>query len=211
MSLPAMVEALSEGRLMWFEELGYGFFPVENTPYDQEYFDRYRSQADTSIGQALNRARCDLVRTWWTGAVLDVGIGDGAFLRARGGEHFDKGFDVNPAGVSWLEERDQFADLYGLARPVVATFWDSLEHIEDPAAALERISYMAFVSLPIFDDVRHVLRSKHFRKDEHYSYFTRPGFIGFAGRCGFAVADLNTMESDLGREGIETFVLTRRE
>ncbi len=211
MSLPEMVETCAQGHLTWFEELGYGFYPVENTPYDQEYFDRYRGQADTKIGQALNKARCDLVRTWWQGPVLDVGIGDGAFLRVRGREFFDRGFDVNPAGVEYLERCGMFEDLYtGVPMPV-ATFWDSLEHIEDPRQALARVGYMAFVSLPIFDDVHHVLRSKHFRRDEHWHYFTRTGFIRFAGQCGFAVADQSSMESDIGREGIETFVLTRKE
>lgn len=211
MSLPEMVEICAQGRLMWFEELGYGFYPVENTPYDQEYFDRYRGQADTKIGLALNRARCDLVRTWWPGPVLDVGIGDGAFLRARGSEQFDQGFDVNPAGIAYLQSRGQFSDLYAEPPHPVATFWDSLEHIESPHRALAQVGYMAFVSLPIFDDVGHVLRSKHFRRDEHWHYFTRTGFIRFAGQCGFAVADQSSMESDIGREGIETFVLTRKE
>jgi len=212
MSLPEMVETLAQGRLMWFEELGYGFYPVENTPYDQAYFDRYRGQADTKIGQALNKARCDLVRTWWTGSILDVGIGDGAFLRSRGGEHFDFGYDVNPAGVAYLEEQGRFAELYNpYPGHQVATFWDSLEHIENAHFALAQVGYMAFVSLPIFDDVQHVLRSKHYRKDEHHHYWTRIGFINFAGQCGFAVADQNSMESDIGREGIETFVLTRKE
>lgn len=207
-----LLKEFSEERLIWIQALGVGYFPVEvlEGTYDQAYFDRYAAQADGQIGKALNGARCEVVSRHWGGGVLDVGIGSGAFLMARRAEGIetDKGADINPAGLDWLRERGMLSDL--AAGCEAATFWDSLEHMERPDKALDRVSRIAFVSLPIFRDAAHVLRSKHFRPDEHFWYWTRAGFIAFADRCGFDVIEHNTMESLAGREDIETFVLERR-
>lgn len=203
---------MTRGSLVWIEEAQTGYFPVSAPVYDQAYFDRYEGQADTEIGRALNAARCDLVFRHWSGGVTDIGIGCGAFLLARQaqGIETDQGFDVNPAGVSWLKERGMWWNL-DKGRIECATFWDSLEHMERPDRALDQVVSAAFVSLPIFRDAAHVLRSRHYRKDEHYWYWTRAGFIAFANRCGFEVIEHNTMETLAGREDIETFVLSRRE
>lgn len=197
--------------LLWIEEAQTGYFPVTAPVYDQAYFDRYEAQADSEIGRALNAARCELVARHWGGVVLDVGIGSGAFLKARG-DMGDKGFDVNPAGVEWLQDRDKYGSLYaGRKSWGAVTFWDSLEHMDRPDLALDCVKTVAFVSLPIFRDAAHARRSKHFRPDEHVWYWTRWGFIEFARRFGFEVVEHNTMESLAGREDIETFVLSRRE
>lgn len=206
-----LLTSISHGELIWIESKGMGWFPCDAPVYDQAYFDRYAAQADTVIGQALNEARCALVSRHWGGGVLDVGIGCGAFLLARAAEgvETDRGHDINPAGVEWLQNLDIYGTLE--SNPAAATFWDSLEHMERPDIALNFVRTVAFISLPIFRDVAHVLRSRHFRPDEHFWYWTRAGFIAFADRCGFEVIEHNTMESLAGREDIETFVLSRRE
>jgi len=202
---------LTRGNLVWIEEHQVGYFQVNAPVYDQAYFDRYAAQADSPIGTALNEARCAIVSRHWGGGVLDVGIGCGAFLMARAAEGIqtDKGYDINPAGIDWLQNLEIYKPLHqGVA---AATFWDSLEHMERPDLALAHVKTVAFVSLPIFRDAHHARYSKHFRPDEHYWYWTRAGFIWFADRCGFEVIEHNTMESLAGREDIETFVLSRRE
>lgn len=205
---PTLQRAAAD-HLLWIEGQGVGYFEVTDQPYDQAYFDRYADQAESEIGGRLMTARAALVAKHWSGGVVDVGIGSGAFLDARRDPR-DRGFDVNPVGIEWLELGGMFQDIY--AEPAgAATFWDSLEHIRRPDLALARVRTAAFVSLPIFRDVAHVLASKHFRPDEHYWYWTRAGFLTFADRCGFAVVEHNTMESLIGREDIETFVLARKE
>lgn len=208
---------LGRGRLTWWPEAGVGYYECEAgaAVYDQAYFDRYAEQARTPLGQRLMAARVDLVRRHLGDAfegveMLDVGIGAGAYVEAAvaAGATAQRGFDVNPAGVRWLQARGAWGDLYR-GGWTVATFWDALEHIRDPRAALAAVDRWAFVAIPIFRDAAHVLASKHFRRDEHYWYFTRAGFRAFAEAEGFEVVDLVATETALGREDVETFVLRR--
>lgn len=200
-------------NLIWFEEAGFGYFEVPEAAqhYDGEYFARYAAQATSTVGIALMNARANLVQKWAAGRLVDVGIGSGAFLEERYRRDFtgDKGFDVNPIGIDWLKRRGAFGDLYAETWPV-ATFWDALEHIRRPDLALAQVEFMAFVALPIFTGVEHVLRSKHYRRDEHFWYFTRRGFVAWAKSQGFDVVDIVATETALGREDVETFVLRRR-
>lgn len=191
--------------LCWWPELGRGYYPVSGAPYDAAYFDKYRSYSGATIGMRLNQARLYLVGRHWHGHVLDVGIGCGQFVES----HPDaSGYDVNPAGVEWLKGRGKWCDLY--AQPVeAATFWDSLEHIDDMCAALAQVRRFAFVSIPIFDGPNHVLASKHYRKDEHYHYFTHSGFVRFMEAEGFVLRESNDMETVIGREGIGSFAFER--
>jgi len=214
---PGAFRGLSSGRLVWAPEAGVGYFECEaGEVYDGAYFERYAAQAATTTGRRLMEARVALVRRhlgdigFSVRTVLDVGIGSGAFVEARlagGGDA--SGYDINPAGVEWLQDRGLFEDLYGRGHGAV-TFWDSLEHIREPDRALACCADWVFVALPIFRDAAHVLASKHYRKDEHYWYFTRDGFRAFADAQGFDLVDLVATETALGREDVETFVLRRR-
>lgn len=198
-------------RLMWFPEAGYGYFECDTAGvYTSDYFDRFAEQAETPVGAAIMESRCDLVSRYGVTTLLDVGIGSGAFLSAWwsvGGGGF--GDDVNPAGVAWLDERGKRRRL--ASGHDVVTFWDVLEHIRRPDEALANVKRLAFVSLPIFRDGDHVLTSRHYRKTEHFHYWTRAGFIAFAESCGFRVVYAGADETLLGREDIETFVLERKE
>ena len=213
MGLNPTVEALVGTSLTWFPESGVGYYEVRESdqPYDAAYFARYQAQAETDLGREIMAARSCLVDRYHGGGVLDVGIGSGAFLldRQASGVETDKGFDVNPAGVDWLKSRGMFGDLYGRTWPA-ATFWDALEHIRRPDLALYQVEEIAFVAIPTFRDVAHVLASKHFRRDEHFWYWTRDGFRRFASACGFDVVDIVATETALGREDVETFVLARK-
>jgi hypothetical protein len=189
----------------WHPEHGRGFFPVapESMPYDAAYFERYLGLGATDIGRDLNLARCALVERYYNGPLLDVGIGAGSFLTMYGK---GVGTDVNPKALRWLEDRDM---LWSGERMPAATFWDSLEHIADPTALLALIDRLVFVSIPIFHDGAHVLRSKHFRLNEHFHYFTGWGFERYMRNQGFRLVEHNTMETELGREDIGTFVFER--
>ncbi len=203
-----------DGALVWMPERGVGYFEVVGEPYDAAYFDRYAAQGDTVMGRLLNAHRVALVEAWAgpEAYLLDVGVGAGTFLQHwnRGqGERRGSGFDVNPAGVAWLKERGWWENLYDGSLHPCATFWDALEHIREPSAALDCVGTWAFVAVPIFRDAAHVLASRHFRRDEHYWYWTRAGFVAFAAGCGFEVVDIVATETALGRDDVETFVLRR--
>lgn len=187
------------------QDHGVGYLPVRAAPYDGAYFEKYRGYSETDFGRRLNDARLAFVWRYWHGPLVDVGIGCGQFVASH---PTAAGFDVNPAGIEWLRERGRFLDPY--VDPVdVATFWDSLEHIADPAPLLANVRRFVFVSLPIFDDLAHVLRSKHFRPDEHCWYFTAPGFVAFMAAHGFRCLERNRIESELGREDIDSFAFER--
>lgn len=194
---------------VWLPEIGMGRYPVTRThrPYDAEYFSRYQAMADTSMGRQLTAVRIQLVARHYIGPLLDVGIGAGQFVEARPNT---RGFDVNPAGIEWLNQRGLWADLYGDRYPALS-FWDSLEHIDRPDIAVAKAERFVFVSVPIFESGDHVLRSKHFRKTEHIWYWTHDGLIKWFAQQGFKLLEHNTCESTLGREGIGSYAFRRME
>lgn len=196
---------LSKNQLIWMPESGIGYFPVTDTPYDKSYFDKYVVMSNTPMGIALTQARVDLVNKYTNESVVDIGIGSGAFVSARPNTF---GFDINPHGVEWLVNEGKYR-LPSIGNSL--TFWDSLEHIHNPNDMLHGIKEYAFISLPIFTDAEHILRSKHFRKDEHCWYFTDEGIKLFMWVHGFELAESNRMESDIGREDIGTYVFKKQE
>ena len=207
-----MVGQFARRRLTWWPQLGIGYYPVEAgvAVYDRDYFERFERDANTSLGRALMRARFDFVDEHYRGTLVDVGIGCGAFVALRRErDRVTYGYDVNPAGVDWLEERMLFVDPYKVACHAI-TLWDVLEHIPDYPALLAHVHEWVFLSLPIFRDAEHVLRSKHFRPDEHCWYYTRDGLVHAMKLCGFEPVSESNVETKLGREDIGTFAFRRQ-
>lgn len=201
----------AHGRLTWWPQVGIGHYPVTAgiAPYDRQYFNRFARDARTGLGRALMRARYDFVEQHHQGTVVDVGIGAGAFVELRRKQgRSTYGYDVNPAGIKWLNDRKLFVDPY-LVRSEAITLWDVLEHIPDFQKLLGNARDWVFLSLPIFRDAAHVLRSKHFRPDEHCWYFTRDGLVFAMKLCGFDLVSESTVETELGREDIGTFAFRR--
>ncbi|HIE3812607.1 TPA: methyltransferase domain-containing protein [Enterobacter asburiae] len=195
-----------ENGLVFLPELGIGRYPVPvSRPYDEQYFAKYQQLADTETGRALTQSRIELVDRHFHGPVLDVGIGAGQFVSTRPGT---LGYDVNPAGIAWLNERGAFADLYANKWRAL-TMWDVLEHIDEPEMAVQQASEYVFVSIPIFTDAGDILRSHHFRKNEHIWYFTDEGIRRWFAEQGFTCAEQNTIECQLGRKGVASYAFRR--
>ena len=155
------------------------------------------------------RARFNFVEQHYRGTLIDVGIGSGAFIELRRDRRRTTyGYDVNPAAIAWLEERSLLVDPYLVSFDAV-TLWDVLEHLPDFQSLLANVSEWLFLSLPIFRDAEHALRSKHFRPDEHHWYFTRDGLMMAMKMCGFALVTESKVETELGREDIGTFAFRR--
>jgi hypothetical protein len=157
-------------------------------------------------------ARVAFVDKLWGFDLLDYGIGSGAFIERRNQlSRRTYGYDINPAGIAWLKARQLWVDVPLYNEPVRAmSMWDVLEHIDDFPAMLDKISDWLFVSLPIFRDAEHVLRSKHYRKDEHFWYFTRRGLLDVMSELGFELIIESDMETKAGREDIGAFAFRRR-
>jgi hypothetical protein len=210
-AVPSLVAQFSRRRLTWWPELGIGHYPVEVgfAPYDQDYFDSFERNAQTDLGRALMNARFNFVERHYRGTLIDVGIGSGAFIELRcARRRTTYGHDVNPAGIAWLDERKLLVDPHLVSFDAV-TLWDVLEHIPDFQSLLANVKEWVFTSLPIFRDAEHVLRSKHFKPDEHCWYFSRDGLVFAMKQCGFVLVSESKVETDLGREDIGTFAFRR--
>jgi len=196
--------------LKWWSEYGYGYYPVQESdwPYDEAYWAKYVRYEDTEVGRGLTAARLALVDEFVPreAPIIDVGIGSGQFIKARGGPTF--GHDVNPVAVDWLRAR--WLQAYPLSGAVNVTFWDSLEHLPAPELVVGAVESHVFVSIPLVEGRAHALGSKHFRPTEHYWYFTDHGLVRWFDDRGFSALHQSRMEEDFGREDIGTFVFRRR-
>lgn len=199
------IKECQEG-LLWSPKLGIGYYPVpENRPYDGGYFDKYQKMSETEMGKELTKSRIDLIERHYKGLVLDVGIGSGQFITER---PKTVGYDVNSKAVDWLKERNLYRKLYE-RKYAALSFWDSLEHIDNPALAINQAVKWVFLSIPIFTCSEQVLRSHHFRPDEHIWYFTHQGLINFFESEGFELKEHNTIETKLGRTGIGSYAFKK--
>jgi len=155
------------------------------------------------------RARVNFVERHYRGPLIDVGIGCGAFVELRNTRgRTTYGYDINPTGLEWLEQRNLLVDPYLVTFDAVA-MWDVLEHMADFQLLLDNVRDWIFLSLPIFYSAEHALGSKHFRPDEHFWYFTRDGLIYAMRMCGFELVSASNVETELGREDIGTFAFRR--
>ncbi|WP_395406302.1 class I SAM-dependent methyltransferase [Pseudoduganella sp. UC29_106] len=213
--LIAHFDAVEDGDLSLCVSDGVAFqtqMQAARVPYDDVYFDKYAAYEDTPIANALNRGRCSLLaRHAAEGAtVLDIGAGCGTFVRAAAAWGFEsRGFDVIPKTVNYLKSIKAYAS--DPAMFDVVTFWDSLEHIDNPGEVLEKIQpgSVVLVAIPIFDDLRKIRESKHYRPGEHLYYFTEAGFIRWMGLRRFHLLEISGHETDAGRESIGAYAFYR--
>jgi len=202
-----MTSALPNGLtdcLLWSEELGMGFHPRPPMDYSGPYFEKYQALDDTPMGEALTRARVEMVRRHTELAPVDIGIGGGRFVLESGGF----GYDVNDDALCWLRRKGLLLDIYRSHAEVI-TCWDSIEHIPDPEKLLAQVGEWVFVSMPIYLNQWDCLRSKHYKPGEHLWYWTQSGLIAWFARQGFGCVEVNEKESELGREGITSFAFRR--
>ncbi|HEJ1456422.1 TPA: class I SAM-dependent methyltransferase [Pseudomonas aeruginosa] len=190
--------------LLWSEELGMGFHPRSPMDYSGPYFEKYQALDATPMGEALTRARLEMVKRHIDPAsVLDVGIGGGRFVEEAG----CFGYDVNEQANAWLRSKNVFRDA-SFGWPAM-TFWDSLEHIPDPEALVRSVGEWVFVSMPVYKDQADCLKSKHFKPGEHLHYWSVRGLVGWFAKMNFGCVEINERESELGREGITSFAFRR--
>lgn len=186
----------------------------KSVPYDREYFNKYILYEKTPMGKALNRERVAAVKTWAAKLqILDIGIGCGTFIKYAFDENLDVfGFDINLCGIHWLHKRCLFDSPYDSKKIIRCfTFWDSLEHIPDPQKILNKIelgSYV-FISMPIYNNLEDIFKSRHYRPNEHYYYFTQAGLLRWMLNYKFVFRRSYDFETICGREQIKTFLFEK--
>ncbi len=179
--------------------------------YDEHYLEHYRALEGSVIQAALNDGRIGLLaRHAPAGArVLDVGVGNGSFVRAARLAGFDvRGFDVNPAAVAMLRADGLYAD--DPAPFDAVTLWDSLEHMEDPGELLARIrpGTRVFAAIPVIEDLARVRESKHYKPGEHLYYFTAAGFTAWMALWGLRLLEKSDHEVQAGRSAIGAYAFS---
>jgi len=203
---------MEKNLLSWDAEQELGFYPVEETWYDKAYFQASIKNSQSAIASELNDFRTSLVNSFTTGLILDFGVGVGQFIHWRGN---CLGYDICPQAVAKLHKERLFFDPYKEnldERGITGvTFFDSLEHLRAPEEILKRITKQyVFVSLPIFQNKEHALKSRHFKPREHFWYFTHNSMCRFIKDCGFKMLDCRNDETYLGRVDIYTYVFRRK-
>lgn len=177
-------------------------------PYGQDYFEKYQRYEGSEVAVAINRGRIAMVAQHFDpdGAVLDIGVGSGEFIKKRPNTF---GFDINQEAVKWLREAGLWADDF--PRFSAFTFWDVLEHVEDPAVYFDNIGRGAFLftSIPIFADLERIRESRHYRPGEHLYYWTERGFVQWMALHRFALLERATFEIEAGRDSIYSFAFRR--
>lgn len=206
------IEQLVKTELIWLPEKEIGWYPVINTHYDDEYFNEYIRREHTEIGDCLNRFRVNFVNSYTKSLVLDIGIGCGTFIKKRDN---CVGYDICPKATYLLQKKGLFFNPYNnkedWKRIKGVTFFDSLEHIEWPELILKNITQQfVFISIPIFRDISHIMKSKHFKKNEHYIYFTEHSLIEFMMHYEFKLLEKRDDEIRCGREDIMSYVFRRK-
>lgn len=196
--------------LYWREDLGIGYLPSRGYDYGEMYWQNYLSYNTDkgSVANRLNDYRKNFVMSkipaqYVHSNLCDVGIGSGQFVE----EMQCHGYDVNTYAKAWLENWGLWGDPYKKDYKIL-TFWDVLEHIDDPSKILSKPLHV-FTSLPIFEDLDHVMRSKHLKPDEHIWYFTDAGIKHFMGLHEFVCVDSGDGETKIGREGILSYYFQR--
>jgi len=175
--------------------------------YQEDYFAKYRQYEGSEIARKLNLGRTQITEKYCT-FLLDIGIGSGEFIKQSSVDA--KGYDINPVAIAWLQEKQLYCEPKNFCGNGWC-FWDSLEHIPDPSKLLSLVSFGSFVfmSLPIFDDLLAIRKSKHYRPGEHLYYFTTNGLIGWMKEHGFETIEISDFETVAGRENILSFVFQK--
>jgi 2-polyprenyl-3-methyl-5-hydroxy-6-metoxy-1,4-benzoquinol methylase len=170
--------------------------------YDEKYWSHYRTLGNSSLGGEINKARANLVRRYVSGQVLDFGCGAGTFInrmRKDGGSAV--GFDINPFSGNCIIER-LFAEYSGV------TFWDSIEHLDDPATVLRGLDAdHVFICTPNADNFKGDFTEwRHYKPTEHVHYFNEHSLRMLLESTGYSMVEVSFEESLYRQDGDKNII-----
>lgn len=200
-----------DGDLMLCLDHGVAYQRDMSYRIDVPYFDIYNSYSSADqkiITDRIIGGRVALVADYAGRScnVLDIGTGSGEFIRRRPNTW---GFDVDQKAVEWMKLNDRWSDK--IEAFLAFTFWDVLEHIENPGEYFGRMvdRVWLFTCIPIFSDLRRIRESRHYRPGEHMYYFTEKGFVDWVALHQFRLRKRDDFETRAGRESIVSFAFQR--
>jgi hypothetical protein len=192
---------------------GYWFWGGnERIEYGEKYLETYKRYIGTPMDKKLQGWRVAMVKQHHDGPVLDFGAGAGRFVDAYMLDTFHDawGYDVNPGSRGMLGARFWEYPWRLPCASCAVTFWDSLEHLEQPNLTIRSLgAERIFIAIPIFRDKEHLLASKHYKPGEHLHYFTREGLEKYMGALDYTLISCDNIEQDCGREDILRFYFRR--
>jgi len=174
--------------------------------YDKSYVLKYQRYEKTDIGKQIQRLRYETVHKHVEkGTLLDFGCGVGSFVNYCSINGLNaSGFDINPYG--------DYCEPTALMRKYdIVTFWDSLEHVEDPVKLIKSLdSKYIFICTPDTDgfDYRDITKWKHYMPEEHCHYYTLNSLCKLLDKCGYEVIDHNWNESKYRTGGGDKNIIT---
>lgn len=184
--------------------------------YHKHLTDKYETPEQKTMNNTINKIRTSILNDYCgMESVLDYGAGTGNFIKYHtiNGYCFMYGYELIPKTIEWLKKENMYIDPYKDIPDYIKgiTMWDVLEHLPEHDTLFNNIktgTYL-FVSIPIFDDLDYVKKSKHYIPNEHLWYFSELGFIQYMEKYNFRFINCNHDEHDAGRDDIETFVLKK--
>ena len=181
--------------------------------YNQAYNETYNTEAYKRDSLRLMQIRLDIVKSacGHPNSLLDFGYGNGAFLTyASSFIPNCFGFDVAETnyheGKKW--ERINYLEQKG--KPMVATFWDSLEHLENPEEVVRGIdAEYVCISLPWFTYELDFNNWHHRKPDEHLHHFTPDALITLMQDCNYRLCWLGNPEDEIRKgKGFDNNIMT---
>ena len=189
--------------------------------YDRSYEIKYDRYERTLSGVEIQRLRHDcVIKNIFSSPklrlnLLDFGCGVGSFLKTflTDPNIFPVGFDINPYAM--------FCDVSVILDDYdILTFWDSIEHLRDPANIIKKINPdFVFVCTPSTDDFwpadykelpppRDLTSWRHYMPVEHCHYFNQKSLTLFFKKIGYSVTEVNYDESAPRNGGGDKNILT---
>lgn len=199
----------SDGDLVLCPDHGVAYQLDMSHRIEVPYFDKCGGYEGQEIARKINAGRIALVNQY-VGSyadVLDVGVGSGEFIKSR---PYTFGYDIDPEAVKWLKATARYTRNF--AGFLAFTFWDVLEHVENPADDYFRhisAGSHLFTCLPIFADLKRIRESRHYRPGEHLYYWTESGFVEWMRRHRFVLLERDDFETRAGRDSILSFAFRR--
>jgi SAM-dependent methyltransferase len=186
---------------------------------ETDYTDGYYGEQASSKGLnrlfigLFQRERQKILTARRPGTILDVGCGDGTFLDflPTGWRKF--GYEPSSLGRRILERKNDISFYDFVAEPPikqgfdVITFWQSLEHIPDPARALRTVKKilneggMLFISVPNFGSWQANFFGRcwfHLDPSRHYHHYTAATLKKLLAEEGFQIDHVGTLSFEYG-------------
>ncbi len=183
-----------------------------SSEFDERYFEGYYGETRPKRAGLLIRF-FEAERKWRalgnrsSGTVLDVGCGDGSFLKSLSTSFRKFGFEPSKAGSDSLKKHGITAVTLDAKQDQlqgkidVVTLWHSLEHVDHPKKTAESIfpflssNGEVYLSVPNFGSFQSILTgSKWFHLDptRHLLHFKKKTLRNILESCGFKITSVDT-------------------